>query len=91
MYLEITDIVSHQPADIPLVFGTHWEFRGNSTELEWETSYSMEGASAIDRSNQASFFQLMQPHPSTTHPNPTQSNPNELTPPLSKKQVSGSP
>lgn len=32
-----------QPADIPLVFGTHWEFRGNSTELEWETSFSMEG------------------------------------------------
>jgi len=30
-------------SDIPLVFGTHWEFRGNSTELEWETSYSMEG------------------------------------------------
>jgi hypothetical protein len=34
--------ISHT-ADIPLVFGTHYEFRGNSTELEWETSYSMEG------------------------------------------------
>jgi len=30
-------------AEIPLVFGTHYQFRGNSTELEWQTSYSMEG------------------------------------------------
>jgi hypothetical protein len=29
-------------ADLPLVFGTHYQFRGNSTELEWETSYAME-------------------------------------------------
>lgn len=34
-------------ADIPLVFGTHWEFRGNSTELEWQTSFSMEGDSGF--------------------------------------------
>jgi len=31
------------------VFGTHYEFRGNSTELEWETSYSMEGKSHFRR------------------------------------------
>jgi hypothetical protein len=30
-------------ADIPLVFGTHWQYRGNSTELEWMTSFSMQG------------------------------------------------
>lgn len=30
-------------ADIPLVFGTHDQFRGNSTELEWQTSYAMQG------------------------------------------------
>jgi len=29
-------------AEIPLVFGTHFEYRGNSTELEWQTSYAME-------------------------------------------------
>lgn len=31
------------PAELPLIFGTHYEFRGNSTELEWLTSYVMEG------------------------------------------------
>ncbi|KAK3314881.1 Alpha/Beta hydrolase protein [Apodospora peruviana] len=29
-------------SDIPLVFGTHYEYRGNSTELEWQTSYAIE-------------------------------------------------
>ncbi|KAK4118014.1 hypothetical protein N657DRAFT_584396 [Parathielavia appendiculata] len=29
-------------SDIPLVFGTHYQFRDNSTELEWETSYAIE-------------------------------------------------
>jgi|SRR3569833_77564 len=32
-----------ETADLPLVFGTHYEFRGNSTELEWQTSFAMEG------------------------------------------------
>ncbi|KAH6649548.1 Alpha/Beta hydrolase protein [Chaetomium tenue] len=31
-------------SDIPLVFGTHYQFRGNSTELEWQTSFAMEAA-----------------------------------------------
>jgi hypothetical protein len=30
-------------ADLPVVFGTHDQFRGNSTELEWQTSFTMEG------------------------------------------------
>ncbi|KAM7185067.1 acetylcholinesterase [Rhypophila sp. PSN 637] len=30
------------PADIPIVFGTHFLFRGNSTELEWQTSFAMQ-------------------------------------------------
>ena len=30
-------------ADLPIVFGTHYQFRGNSTELEWETSYAEQG------------------------------------------------
>jgi hypothetical protein len=30
-------------SELPLVFGTHFEFNGNSTELEYETSYAMEG------------------------------------------------
>ena len=29
-------------SDIPLVFGTHYQFRGPSTELEWQTSFAME-------------------------------------------------
>lgn len=29
-------------AELPLLFGTHFEYRGNSTEFEWETSYGME-------------------------------------------------
>ncbi|KAH6646040.1 Alpha/Beta hydrolase protein [Truncatella angustata] len=29
-------------AELPLLFGTHYEYRGNSTEFEWETSYGME-------------------------------------------------
>ncbi|KAK4165554.1 acetylcholinesterase [Cladorrhinum sp. PSN259] len=27
---------------IPLVFGTHYQFRGNSTEFEWQTSFAMQ-------------------------------------------------
>jgi hypothetical protein len=30
-------------ADIPLIFGTHYQVRGNSTEFEWQTSFAMEG------------------------------------------------
>ncbi|KAK5659085.1 hypothetical protein OQA88_1174 [Cercophora sp. LCS_1] len=29
-------------SDIPLVFGTHHQYRGNSTELEWQTSFAMQ-------------------------------------------------
>lgn len=29
-------------SDIPLVFGTHHLFRGNSTELEWQTSFAIQ-------------------------------------------------
>ena len=29
--------------ELPVIFGTHYQFRGNSTELEWQTSYAMEG------------------------------------------------
>ena len=28
---------------MPVVFGTHHQFRGNSTDLEWQTSFAMEG------------------------------------------------
>jgi carboxylesterase type B len=31
-------------ADVPLVFGTHYQFRQNSTELEWKTSHAMQEA-----------------------------------------------
>ena len=29
-------------SDLPIVFGTHFLFRGNSTNLEWQTSYAEE-------------------------------------------------
>ncbi|KAK2598351.1 hypothetical protein N8I77_011771 [Diaporthe amygdali] len=29
-------------SELPLLFGTHYEYRGNSTEFEWETSYGLE-------------------------------------------------
>ncbi|KAH3992912.1 hypothetical protein HBI56_197850 [Parastagonospora nodorum] len=29
-------------SDLPLVFDTHYQFRGNSTELEWKTSHAMQ-------------------------------------------------
>ncbi|KAH8657832.1 Alpha/Beta hydrolase protein [Xylariales sp. PMI_506] len=29
-------------AELPLIFGTHYEYRTNSTEFEWEVSYAME-------------------------------------------------
>ncbi|KAK7420440.1 hypothetical protein QQZ08_010427 [Neonectria magnoliae] len=29
-------------AELPLLFGTHYEYRGNSTQFEWEVSYGME-------------------------------------------------
>lgn len=32
-------------ADIPMVFGTHHLFRGNSTEFQWQTSFAMQGMS----------------------------------------------
>lgn len=32
-----------RPAELPLLFGTHYEFRGNSTEYEYEVSQFMEG------------------------------------------------
>jgi len=32
----------HVTAELPIVFGTHHLFRGNSTELEWQTSFAMQ-------------------------------------------------
>lgn len=26
-----------------MIFGTHWEYRGNSTEYEWEVATVMQG------------------------------------------------
>lgn len=39
------------PAELPLVFGTHHLFRGNSTEFEWQTSFAMESFWASFASN----------------------------------------
>jgi hypothetical protein len=30
-------------AELPLIFGTHYEFRGNSRQFEWELSEVFEG------------------------------------------------
>ncbi|KAH6985195.1 acetylcholinesterase [Ilyonectria destructans] len=35
---------AHHSAELPLLFGTHNLYRGNSTELEWETSAAMQDA-----------------------------------------------
>ncbi|KAF3020939.1 hypothetical protein E8E14_005200 [Neopestalotiopsis sp. 37M] len=29
--------------ELPLIFGTHFQYNGNSTEFEWQVSYAMEG------------------------------------------------
>ncbi|KAL1890341.1 hypothetical protein Sste5346_008343 [Sporothrix stenoceras] len=29
-------------AELPLIFGTHWEYRGNSTEFEWQVSATLQ-------------------------------------------------
>ncbi|KAH7395016.1 hypothetical protein DE146DRAFT_658905 [Phaeosphaeria sp. MPI-PUGE-AT-0046c] len=45
-------------SDLPLVFGTHSEFRGNSTELEWQTGHAYQDAwvaFATDPSGDVSF------------------------------------
>ncbi|KAJ5945959.1 chlorogenic acid esterase precursor [Penicillium verhagenii] len=33
---------AYHSSELPLVFGTHNEYRGRSTEFEWEVSYAME-------------------------------------------------
>lgn len=30
-------------AELPIIFGTHPEYRGNSTEFEWDVASSMQG------------------------------------------------
>jgi len=30
-------------AELPLLFGTHYEYRGNSTEYEWQDAQGMQG------------------------------------------------
>ncbi|KAK4142476.1 acetylcholinesterase [Dichotomopilus funicola] len=52
-------------SEIPLVFGTHFEFRGNSTEFEWQTSYAMEAywVSFAANSSAAPVDHLGQPWP----------------------------
>ncbi|KAH7024812.1 acetylcholinesterase [Microdochium trichocladiopsis] len=35
---------AYHQSEIPLLFGTHANYRGNSTELEWETSHAMQDA-----------------------------------------------
>jgi cholinesterase len=35
---------AYHSAEQPLVLGTHADFNGNSTELEWQTSYTMQDA-----------------------------------------------
>ena len=39
-------LISHcAPGELPLIFGTHAQYRGNSTEFEWEVSEVMQGES----------------------------------------------
>jgi len=34
---------AYHSSELPLLFGTHYEFRGNSTEYEYQVSHFMEG------------------------------------------------
>ena len=34
-----------------MLFGTHYEFRGNSTQFEYEVSETMEGKTVIEHVN----------------------------------------
>ena len=34
-------------AELPVLFGTHFEYRGNSTEFEWEVADLMQGMSTV--------------------------------------------
>jgi hypothetical protein len=42
-------MLTEHKAELPVIFGTHDLFRGNSTELEWQTSYAMEGECMLVR------------------------------------------
>ncbi|KXJ85473.1 acetylcholinesterase [Microdochium bolleyi] len=35
---------AYHQSEIPLLFGTHANYRGNSTQLEWETSFALQDA-----------------------------------------------
>lgn len=39
-------------AELPLVFGTHFQYRGNSTEFEWQVAETMQSKSTMRRFNQ---------------------------------------
>lgn len=41
--LKLFFVLTRLTAELPLLFGTHYLYRGNSTGFEWQTSYGMEG------------------------------------------------
>lgn len=43
------------PAELPILFGTHYEYRGNSTDFEWEVAGLMQGMLKLRRSTALSI------------------------------------
>jgi carboxylesterase type B len=33
---------AYHSSELPMIFGTHYEYRGNSTPFEWDVSYAMQ-------------------------------------------------
>lgn len=40
---DVFKLTVYGSAELPLLFGTHYEYNANSTEFEWETSAGMQG------------------------------------------------
>ena len=53
-------VLTTPTAELPLLFGTHYEYRGNSTEYEWQVALGMQGKFRdISRQNLANDTILM--------------------------------
>ncbi|OTA26318.1 hypothetical protein BTJ68_10564 [Hortaea werneckii EXF-2000] len=33
---------AYHSSELPMIFGTHYEYRGNSTPFEWEVAHTMQ-------------------------------------------------
>jgi hypothetical protein len=47
-----SEYADKNPAELPLIFGTHYEYREASTPFEYEVSHAMEGLCLLSNSHQ---------------------------------------